>query len=564
MKIAREIRLAVMLALVGMLSLAGCAKAPPSPAPTPAPIPTPAPTPAPTPKPTPTPAPTPTGPYGELRIAVSTLGSQRFDPIKSDFTGLGMNCFPMMDPILWQVGVEQKPWVAEKWAVANDGLTWTFNIRKGIKFHNGADLTAADVKSSIERFLGPDSLQPGVILGNIQRVEQVDDYTIRLYTKSVQPFLPYNLATRNPVVTPKSYMEQHGSDYFERHPVGSGPYRFVSATLGDVSQFEALDTNWKRPAVFKKLSVIRVSEETTKAAMLRTAAVDITDVGLETAESLEALGFKAYPYSMQEGSLIFFAGYEPRAKGMPTQDVRVRKALSIAINRKAIMDNLYKGRAEPPLTCTLFSSYADFDVAYTQDLVAKANPYDPVEAKRLLKEAGYPDGFKIKFYSCQPAGRGFLPQWAEIIATYWRDIGVIAELNPTELGTYTAWRRHPVNTALVGNALCYGNPEYAGNSAASELANWTSDAGNTRLLDAAPFGLELDKIIFAAQSEMDAGKRKELTAQAIKIVIDSYTRCQIARLPMMLVTVPGVNVDDWFPPSNPYPGTYADRTKHAK
>ncbi len=569
MRVAKQVKLLVALGLVLTLFLSGCAQAAPKPAPEPAPVPNPAPSPspapapAPAPKSSPSPAPTPTGPYGELRIAVSTLGSQRFDPIKSDFTGLGMNCLPMMDPILWQVGAEQKPWVAEKWTVGQDGLTWTFNIRKGIKFHNGADLTAADVKFSIERFKGPEALQPGSIIRDIQTIEMVDDYTLRLVTKSVQPFLPFTVAGRHPAITPKAYIEQYGIDYFERKPIGSGPYRFVSATFGDVSQFEALDTHWIRPASFKKLSVIRVSEETTKAAMLRTGAVDITDVELEAAEALEKLGYKAYPYTMQKGSVSFFGAYEPRGKGMPTSDVRVRKALSLAINRKAFIDVLYKGRAKPPLPMGLYASYADYDVAYWYDAFAKANPYDPAEAKRLLKEAGYPDGFKIKFFSCQPAGRGFLPKWAEIIAGDWREIGVIAELQIIDLGTYTQWRRHPANINLVGNVLCYAAPEYAGQSAAS-LDGARSDAVQTRLLDAAPFGPELDKMITLAMSEMNDAKRKETTARVIRMIEDTYTRYQVAQIPMMLVTSPKVNVDEWFPPSNPYPPTYADRTRHAK
>ena len=568
MKFSNPTKTAIGIALVIILALAGCAKSEPTPVPTPtpAPVPTPTPIPAPTPTPTPKPAPTPTGPYGELRFAVTTLGTQTFDPIKSDYTGQGMNLFSMFDTLTWWEKGEDKPMLAEKWEVSQDGLTWTFYLRKGVKFHNGADLTAADVKFSLDRYISSESLQPPVNFTQIATVNIVDDYTIRIVTKSIQPFMAYytSPASSTLLITPKSYIDQKGIEYFKQHPVGSGPYRFVSATFGDVSEFEALDTHWARPAAFKKLSVIRVSEETTKAAMLRTGAVDITDVGLETAASLEALGFKTRPHSMQTGTLYFFGAYEARGKGMPTQDVRVRKALSMAINRKDIIDNLYKGKAEAGLPLECMASQSDFDTKYWYDYFAKANAYDPTEAKRLLKEAGYADGFKIKFYSCQPSGRGFLPQWAEIIATNWREIGVIAELNPVELGTYTAWRRHPANIALIGNALMYGNPEYPGRSAALMLVNFLSDAGHTRTVDGANMP-ELDKLIQAAGSEMDKTKRAELSAQATKMVVDSYTVCQIARVPMTIVSGPRVSLDDWpYPVANSYPPTYAPRVQHAK
>jgi len=473
----------------------------------------------------------------------------------------------MYDPLCWWEAGKDGPMLAEKWEISQDGLSWTFNLRKGIKFHNGTEVTAADVKFSLDRYRGPESMQPPLAIRDIDSVEQVDDYTIRVKTKAVQPFLAYYLtpASSTMLVTPKAYIEQRGIEYFNQHPIGSGPFRFVSATLGDVSEFEALDTHWARPAAFKKLSVIRVSEETTKAAMLRTGAVDIIDVEIEAADTLEALGFKTRMHSMQNGTLYFFGAYEARGKGLPTQDVRVRKALSMAIDREAIIKDLYKGKAQRGLPAEMMESTSDLDIPYWYDYFGKANAYDPAESKRLLKEAGYPDGFKLKFYSCQPSGRGFLPKWAEIIATDWRDIGVIAELNPVELGTYTSWRRHPANIAMIGNAVMYGVNEYPGRSAILQLTSYVSDAGHTRMFDAAPFVAEMDELIYGGQSEVSAEKRTEMAARAAKILVDSYVSCQIARVPMMIVSnADTVSLDDWpFPSANSYPPTYASRTKHA-
>ncbi len=565
MKISKQL-LVTILALVFILSLAGCAQPAPAPAPVPIPVPAPGPAPAPEPVPTPSPAPAPTGPYGELRIAVTTLGAQRFDPIKSDLTGMGMNLYQMYDLLFWWEKGEGRPMLAERWEVGKDGLSWTFYIRKGVKFHNGADLTAADVKFSLERHMSPQALQPPEAIRDIERVEMVDDYTVRVYTKSLQPFMPFYLSQTSStvLVTPKSYIEQRGVEYFETHPVGSGPFRLARQVSGDISEYEALDKHWGRTADFRKLSIILIPEETTQAALLRTGGVDLTNVGLETAEILETAGFKVQPYLWQNGSVHFFGAYEARGKGMPTQDIRVRKALSLAINRKAIIDGLYKGRARPPFVGDLVESSTDIDVAYWYDYFAKANPYDPAEAKRLLKEAGYPDGFKIKMYATKSSGRAFIPQWAEIIQGYWREVGVIAELNTIEHGTYTTWRRHPVNIALVGNALMYGNPERPGRSVALQLTSYASDTSSTRLLDGANIA-GLDELINAAQSEMDAGKRKEMAAKVLKTSVDTYVMYQIAQVPAMVVYSPRLSLDTWpSAPANSYTPTYAYSIKHAK
>ena len=144
MKGSQVIHSMVALGLAVTLLLAGCAKA------TPAPLPTPMPTPTPSPAPTPTPSPTPstTGPSGELKIAVGTIGAEKWAPFKADNTGTGNMLAPMFDFLFWWEKRQLNPYLAERWEIAPDGLSWILYIRKGVKFHNGAELKADDVKFS--------------------------------------------------------------------------------------------------------------------------------------------------------------------------------------------------------------------------------------------------------------------------------------------------------------------------------------------------------------------------------------------------------------------------------
>ncbi len=560
-------KLAVALVLAVVLALASCSAPPPT-----SPI-TGTPTITTTTKPSITPSvkPTQTKPYGELKIGLGTLGNERFDPILANTTTIGNLLTPMFDFVMWldkaalreqtsEKKSDLRPVVVDSWEVSADGLSWTYHIHKGIKFHNGEELTADDVKFSIEQYLRSDTYLT-YVKNMVQRVEKVDDYTVRIYTQGKQPYLAYMMALTNTpasgIVLPKDYIEKNGMEYFERYPIGSGSFKYVRRVPGDMVEYEALDEHWYQTAAFKKLTVILMPEEVTRMASLKTGAVDITEVSIEGAADLDRGGYKTFVVDIQTPMAQFHGAYDSRAAGMPITDIRVRQALSLAINRDEIRQSFFSGKAGPPMPAYFNESSDDIDVPYWRDYVAKLYRYDPDEAKRLLKEAGYADGFTIKFYTFAARGASFLPKLGEVIQAYWSKVGVKAEIVPIDQGTYTTWRKGP-SPQLVGQATLF---RYGTSLTITCLSSgYESGQVNNMVGKGMP---ELDALINAARTETDTPKRQEILAKAIKMATDAYVSVQICSAPGMGAYGPAIDLDFPFPPVAPSIPPYANIARHA-
>lgn len=553
----------MVLGLIAILALAGCARPAPAPSPTPVPSPVPAPTPAPTPKPTPTVTPAPTGPYGELRVALAGFGNELFEPIKDGLANVG---HPILESLLGLDGPKLAPRVADRWAIAPDGLSWIFYIHKGIKFHNGEDLKADDVKFSIERFLSAESRYRDLPEA-VERVEMVDDYTVRLYTKGPQPYLPYLLGLISPYqgyVMPKDYHERNGASYFNLHPIGSSSFRFVRFVPGDMVQCEAVDNHWRQVPGFKKLTQIKVPEESTRIAMLKTGAIDVTDIGIEGAQELQSLGFRAVTLVGSNAYVGLYGTYDPRGANLPTANIKVRQALSLAINRDEINKNFFYGLVAPASPPWVWEGSSDIDFPSLMDYATKIFRYDPQEAKRLLKEAGYADGFKLKMFSWAATDAPYLPKLAEIIQGYWGQIGVKAEIVPTDSGTFQPMRRGgpapergPAD-ALIGQS----SPGSATNvfNLQSRLRLGFVRGGSAQLTF--PGIPELEKLILGAATETNPDKRKEMLEQATRMATETYTFLSIANVPYLAVMGPAVDIK-WNKPSDSIP-MYVEMATHRK
>ena len=493
---------------------------------------------------------------------MSSLHEERFDPIKgsqgNQYNFLG----PMFDSFMRinKQGDPSSEGVVERWDVASDGLSWTLYLRKGLKFHNGEDLKADDVKFSIERYMKMDAMY-NTLRVPIQRIEQVDDYTVRLYTNGQRPFIADTLATGNQaLVMPKDYIERQGIEYFERHPVGSGPFKFARYVPGDLVEYEALNTHWRQVPAFKKLTIMLIPEETTRLAMLKTGAIDGIDIGPESQLDLDKAGFKTFSLEFQQAEILLHGAYDPRAASMPIADVRVRQALSLAIDREAMLKDFFYNKANFPLISYVQTGTPGLDVAYWKEYSKKALRYDLNEAKRLMKEAGYPNGFSIKVWSCTVRGAPYLPKMAEVVQGYWSQIGVKAELVPVDFGTYTAVRNTDKSPQLLGAAGTYRS--ILGRTGAITSFNFHSTKGSFNLVSKAyP---EVDKWLDDADIEMNESKRIELWAKALKVEADSYTNLGIAEAPSPYAL--GHKVDWDVPPNRPINSLsyHADLLTHKK
>src|SRR3989442_7539637 len=165
--------------------------------------------------------------------------------------------------------------LAESWAESPDGLTYEFKLRRGLKFHNGDAVTAEDVKFSFERYKGAGAME---LKARVRRVEIVDPLTARFILKEPWPdFMTFygTTATAAGIVVPKKYVAQVGDEGFRKHPIGAGPYKFVSHTPGVEVVLEANPAYWRRVPNVQRLIMKSVPEGTTRVAMLKSGEADI-------------------------------------------------------------------------------------------------------------------------------------------------------------------------------------------------------------------------------------------------------------------------------------------------
>ena len=380
-----------------------------------------------------------------LIIALDTLGAQVMDPIADTRAPHAHYHAPIWDSL---VGFDLEkggigPGVAERWTRADDGKSWTFYLRKGLKFHNGDPVTAADVKFSLERIMTPESISSGAaaLRRAVDKIDVVDDHTVRVTTKGVIPHFAASLSRAvfmEGSVMPKKYIETVGTKGFRDKPIGSGPWKFVKNVPGDRIEYEAVTTpHWRGTPQFKKMTLLLVPEKSTRIAMVRTGEAGIASIGPEAIKEAQAGGMKvvSVPGTMQ-AVYQFWGLYRPEVKGSPLTDVRVREALSLAIDRQQIIDHVMAKQASWPLPFTTYRYSIDLDIPRWEAWAKKALRYDPARAKQLLAEAGHPNGFKMTFWNTALPGTPFMVQIGEALAGFWEKIGVKVEMKTVEWGVF--------------------------------------------------------------------------------------------------------------------------------
>jgi peptide/nickel transport system substrate-binding protein len=279
-------------------------------------------------------------------------------------------------------GQRMAPSLAESWTVSPDQLVYEFTLRKGLKFHNGDPFTADDVKFSFERAKG------ALLHEKVKEVVVVDPTHVRFVLHAPWPdFMTYygTLASAAGWIVPKRYMEQVGGDGFKKHPIGLGPYKFVSNKPGLELVMEAFEGYWRKVPSVKRIVFRSVPEATTRLAMLTRGEVDVAylfDASLAQAVKEDPKLELAFSGGIGTYYLDFFDMWDPKS---PWADQRVRKAASLAIDRATLSEAETLGASPPNGNVVLRSS----EFALPID----ADAYDPAAAKKLLAEAGYPNGF---------------------------------------------------------------------------------------------------------------------------------------------------------------------------
>jgi peptide/nickel transport system substrate-binding protein len=469
---------------------------------------------------------------GTLVFAVESLAAQTLDPILEGRPGNATYQAAMYDSL---VGFDVAkgglgPGVAERWVLSDDGLTWTFHIRPGQKFHNGDKVTAHDAKFSLERQMSPTSLASAAatLRRTIKSMEVVDDLTLKVNTVGPQIGLPASLSRAvapEGTIMPKAYIEKVGEEEFRKKPIGSGPWRFVRSVAGDRIEFEAVDYPHPRGTPrFKNLTILLVPEESTRVSMVRTGEAAIASIGPETMRSAARGGLEvlSVPGTMQ-ALFQFWGAYRPDQKDKPIANPRVREALSLAIDRQQIIEHVMNGKASMPHPFAAFGYTEYFPAKKWKAWADKAYRYDPVLAKKMLAEAGYPNGFELNFANTALPGTQFMVDVGTAVADMWSKLGVKVNIKNYEWGSFAPLQRGD-QAQLVGVASMYrtvGRPDmpwrYNGSFGSKSVQHLFGEKD-----DCAAACQEFDKIYNALLAERDDEKRTELTDRMVKLIADTW------------------------------------------
>ncbi|MFC1934035.1 ABC transporter substrate-binding protein, partial [Chloroflexota bacterium] len=280
-------------------------------------------------------------------------------------------------------------------------------------------------------------------------LEAKDPYTLIIHQKIADTSLFHYLSTE-PMYSPvacKQYVEAVGEDEANENPVGSGPYRLVEGVFGDHFTYEAKEEHWRIVPEFKYLTVIKVPEESTRIAMLKTGQIDATPVSASAMGEVPKEGFEVESWPGRVNTLLHFGGMITTANPHfkegyhmqdPWVDIRVREAMNISIDREAMNQAIEKG------TATLIAGVCQWPG--WEEL--EPYPYDPERAKKLMSEAGYPNGFDVDIISMPPPGAPLLPLEIEAIAGYWEEnLGLKTKIIPMD---FPAWNGMSKELELAG------------------------------------------------------------------------------------------------------------------
>jgi peptide/nickel transport system substrate-binding protein len=381
------------------------------------------------------------------------------------------------------------PSLAESWTVSPDQRTYDFKLRQGVKFHDGSPFTAEDVKFSFQR-----AKSSRLLKEKVRDVDIVDAHRVRFHLHEPFPdFMAFygTLATASGWIVPKKYVEKVGDDGFKKHPIGLGPYKFVSNAPGIELVLEANESYWRKMPSVKRLVLKSVPEPTTRAAMLKKGEVDVA-YQLDAPAALELKrdpNLKlAFSGAIGIHHLEFFDQWDPKS---PWHDRRVRLAASYAIDRRSVNEAENLGASR--LTGGVVPRKFEFAVAI------EPHPYDPGKAKQLLAEAGFPNGFDAgDFYPYPPYF-----SMGEAVAANLGAIGIRTKIHTMERAAFqAAW----LSKKLKGVCLCihatYGN-------AASRMAQFVPSEGDfSRGADP-----DVDSLYRQQARETDRKKREAMLAQ---------------------------------------------------
>jgi len=456
---------------------------------------------------------------------------------------------------------ESIPKIAKGWSVASDGLTWTIELNEGIQFHQGyGEMTAEDVIWSLQESAAEDSVSSYKsaytrLFTNAEgSMTALDDYTIEINTGTPQYDLLNQISqAAGGWIVSKKQADKLGAEEASRQGALTGPWEPVEIKNGEFWKFKAVNDHWRKTPEFANLILWEIPEESTRLANFQTGrlstflmefdSLPVVEgiIGVEFMEVPAGASFSLRFYGMWHGpdrpgfdaSLPWVSGNPDVTSEEWQNAVKVRRALSIAIDRRALIDTLLRGRGVESVLWVWEGN------EFRLDPEKRKWPYDPAAARALLAEAGYPDGISITLH---PAIRNVSAevQACEAIASMWEEIGVTVERYNVPFGTIIP----PVIAREWVGAMCFGT---TGRLDPLSLYNILyKSTSNFNIGFEIP---ELEAMMEAATAAIDPDKRWPIVVDIAEYMYDNALEAGLY----------GINVV-W--PLNPGVGSWEDRLEH--
>jgi peptide/nickel transport system substrate-binding protein len=402
------------------------------------------------------------------------------------------------------------PWLAERWHTT-DNLNYTFFLKKGVRFHNGRELTAEDVKFALDRARNPETKHPHARqYGDIATIHVRDPLTVTVALKQTNAMFILNLARQGSVIYPREAVDQQKS-----HPIGTGPFMFERWDRGDrVVLKRNPDYHVKGQPKLERVTFRFIPDSNAALAALQAGDIDVMAFGLGP-ESVEVVRRNPNLQVIigQTTSDVILALNNSKK---PYSDVRVRRALTHAVDKAEVVKGAMFGLGR------ILGTNIDPLNPFFVDM-AKAVPHDPARAKQLLAEAGYPNGFEAVLRV--PPQYPYTVRTGEVLVGQLAKVGVRVKLEQIEWGQWLdrIYKNADYDMTIIGHAEAwdagnYANPKYYFRYESARF----------------------QEVFAASERTLDDKKRKELYVQLQKIMVDEAPVVWLYVYPFLVAAKKGV------------------------
>ncbi|HEX2113730.1 MAG TPA: ABC transporter substrate-binding protein [Alphaproteobacteria bacterium] len=427
----------------------------------------------------------------------------------------------LFDALVWlDKDLKQHPALATEWKVLDD-TTWEFKLRRGVKFHDGSDFDADDVIATFKRVPNvpnsPNSFSQ--FMRSVKEIVKVDSHTLHMKTDAPNPNLSHDLSSV--FIISKKYAEATTQDFNSGSAVvGTGPYRLAEWKNGERLVLQRFDGHWGGKAPWAQVTERILAKDSARVAALLSDEVDVIDLvpSADLPRIKSDPRFKIYSGaaavihyialdSARDDSPFIAAKDGSKFAKNPLRDARVRKALSLAINRDGITKRLMEGAAIP--AAQLLPSSFD---GTSQTL--KPDPFDLDRAKALLREAGWGDGFKIMLHATgdrYPKDSDI----AQAIGQTWTRLGLTVEVQALPGSIFFSRASKQEFSAFIAQ---YGTSE-ASQALRALVASWNPEKGFGTANRTRHSNPEFDALFSRAVVTMDLNQRRTLLAQASEMAM---------------------------------------------